>query len=392
MDFMTTLGDEEKCVSVPSDGTLRVLREVVAEAWGLGEGTFSLRAQGGAEVPAEDDILLCNIDLADSLEVFLCPALAARLRLEQEHGITSYLQAKLITLARSDGAHTTDGTITDPLRFEQLELLLAATADGPMLDPFGNHALGIAAGFNAADTVAYLCRSGAVLDAPDACGYTAAHTAARHGRKEALEVLIEMGASLSMYDSSHMTPLHLAAGNGWEECVGLMLGVPVTTDPVDGGGRSALLLASLKGKEACVTRLLSHGADVTATDAGGATALHLAVLAGMLGTVQCLLAGGAQCNVQNGDGATPLYTAAARGEEDITRALLDAGADPNISCCEGNTALMVSAMNMHVPTCRLLVSVSDLKAVNDNGYTTAEVGAFSGSDEVRSLVEAAVKK
>jgi len=156
-------------------------------------------------------------------------------------------------------------------------------------------ALGRAAAFEdgarvrALARTARTARTGAVLDAPDASGFTALDWAARNGRVEAIQALVAAGADVEARDSGP---------NGW----------------------TPLIHAVHKLQPAAARALLAAGADPNARARNGNVPLLDAAIRGDLALVEMLLAAGADPLVRN-HGRTALTNAVAGGNPAVVRAL-----------------------------------------------------------------------
>ena len=112
----------------------------------------------------------------------------------------------------------------------------------------------------------------------DAGDLTPLMAAARHGRREIVELLLRRGAGLNASSRAYGTPLANAASMGHADLVGLLLAHGADPDVPDVLGFRPIMTAALSGDDpACIDLLIRAGADVNATCHVGHNALAVAV-------------------------------------------------------------------------------------------------------------------
>jgi ankyrin repeat protein len=160
-----------------------------------------------------------------------------------------------------------------------------------------------AAGLGEDFKVQDLVKSGKAGDvnAGDAKGWTALHTAVAHNHDGVVEILLKDGkANSNVKDRDSTTPLHVAAAAGNAKVVNTLLQHGAQVGTKNRNGETALMLAvSNNTPNALITaqNLIAGGANVNEKNNSGRTALHLAVRAGSVPVVQLLIAQGAKKDV-----------------------------------------------------------------------------------------------
>lgn len=147
---------------------------------------------------------------------------------------------------------------------------------------------------NGADAVRAALDQGLDVNAQDAHGWTALHSAAFEGLPSVVKLLLERGADPRLTTIDGETPLLLAAGNfivkkkaelvpergfGPEmatyqlaapgRIVEMLLASGADPNVADAAGKTPLMAASMQGWSSVVMQLLDEGADVDASDAEG---------------------------------------------------------------------------------------------------------------------------
>lgn len=132
-----------------------------------------------------------------------------------------------------------------------------------------------------------------------------------------------------------------------------------------------------------VDELLRKGTPVNIEDCSGYTALHYGARNGHNKICKLLLENGANVNALTRSGqATALHRAATQGHVVITEFLLKSGADPNIRDADGYTALHRAVISNSGPVCKLLLSKTDLKIVDNKGRSPFSLAEENGNQDI----------
>lgn len=132
-----------------------------------------------------------------------------------------------------------------------------------------------------------------------------------------------------------------------------------------------------------VDYLLKKGTPINIEDYSGYTALHYGARNGHNKICKLLLENGANVNALTRSGqATALHRAATQGHNEIAEFLLKSGANPNIRDADGYTALHRAVISNSVPVCKLLLSKTDLKIVDNKGRTPFALAEEKGNQQV----------
>lgn len=137
-----------------------------------------------------------------------------------------------------------------------------------------------------------------------------------------------------------------------------------------------------------VNCLLQKGTPVNIEDCSGYTALHYGARNGHMKICKLLLENGANINALTRSGhATALHRAATQGHIEITEFLLKSRADPNIRDADGYTALHRAVISNFVSVCKLLMSNTDLKIVDNKGRTSIALAEEKGNQQIIDLFQ-----
>ncbi|KAJ8706276.1 hypothetical protein PYW08_010902 [Mythimna loreyi] len=265
-----------------------------------------------------------------------------------------------------------------PLEGEDNNETVEELEDSIPLDPNAVHELASKGDDDA--LAALLKRYPALVDATDATGGTALHTAARGGRAQAAAVLLRAGARSDAADADGWSPLRAAAWAGHTEVVEVLLEFGCDVDCVDADNRTALRAAAWSGHEAVVSRLLAAGADPDRADAEGRTPLIAAAYMGHAAIVRALLDAGAHIDHADDDGRTALSVASLCASGCACAALLlERGANVSLADRDNATPLLVAAFEGHTEICELLLEAeADVEAVDAAGRTALWAAAAAG--------------
>ncbi|MFO0599997.1 MAG: ankyrin repeat domain-containing protein [Myxococcaceae bacterium] len=138
--------------------------------------------------------------------------------------------------------------------------------------------LGEAAFARDVEAVRALLEAGAAVDARDADGRTALHSAVMVNELAIVELLLRAGADPSAADAVGDVPLHFAAQHPARLPVLrlLLARAPQVVNAVGGAGLTPLHVAVDRKFTAGVEALVARGAEATIADAAGKTALDRA--------------------------------------------------------------------------------------------------------------------
>ncbi|RVE45604.1 hypothetical protein evm_009717 [Chilo suppressalis] len=247
-------------------------------------------------------------------------------------------------------------------------------------DATGGTALHSAARGGRASTALCLLKAGAEPSRPDADGWTPLRAAAWAGHAEVVEVLLEYGCDVDCVDADNRTALRAAAWSGHESVVAKLLTAGADPDKADAEGRTPLIAAAYMGHADIVRALLDAGADLDHADEDGRTALSVASLCATgEACAAILLERGASVSKADRDKATPLLVAAFEGHTEICELLLEAEADIEAADAAGRTALWAAAAAGHAHTTRLLLYWGACVDNMDNeGRTVLSTAAAQG--------------
>ncbi|XP_033227101.1 ankyrin repeat domain-containing protein 39-like isoform X2 [Belonocnema kinseyi] len=132
-----------------------------------------------------------------------------------------------------------------------------------------------------------------------------------------------------------------------------------------------------------VEYLLKKGTSANSEDSAGYTALHYGARNGHCKLCKLLLENGANVNALTRSGqATPLHRSATQGHVEITDLLLKSGADSNIADADGYTALHRAVISNSGPVCKLLISKTDPKSLDNCGRTPSDLAKERDNKEV----------
>ena len=216
------------------------------------------------------------------------------------------------------------------------------------------------------DLLGLLVEHGLDVDEGDADGYTPLHSAAEHGKLEAVHELLRLGGKASMTKVADIygTPLHLAAFGGHKEIVLALLDEGCPNNVVNSVGRNVLHAAAQGGHVDLIGLLVERGLDANGGDADGYTPLHSAAENGKLEAVHELLRLGGKPSMTKVAGpgtygtplrGTPLHQAVIGGHKEVVLVLLDAGCPTNVVTSNGLGVLHCAAQAGHVELLDLLV-------------------------------------
>ena len=181
-------------------------------------------------------------------------------------------------------------------------------------------------------------------------------SAARHERKEMVELLLKYGANPNSGDVYGKTALHWASELGFKIIAETLLAHKLNVNARDGNGRNPLRLAAEKGFKSLAELLVAHGAEINSRDNEGYTPLHAAASMGNKAIVEWLLASKADINAAGNDGVTPLISAVRSSRLEIAKTLLARGADIEAQRKNDRWRALHFAVALNMPEyCKLLL-------------------------------------
>ena len=182
-----------------------------------------------------------------------------------------------------------------------------------------------------------LLQNKAEVNAKNAEGRTALHTAARTGNVEVTELLLEHHADVNVYTEDRRSPLHVALWRKHEE------------------------LAKL---------LIESGSKVNIPDKDGWVPLHWAAHNNLVNSLDLLVKSDASLNIQSKIGNTPLYESILHNNLEFAEKILFYGADPNLKPCNVKS-VMYSIYSLSSKSVKLR-SYRYIEALLDHGYNLSE--------------------
>ena len=230
------------------------------------------------------------------------------------------------------------------------------------------------------------------VNAPQADGTTALHSAAHYNDVEAVQLLLKAGANPSTTNRFGASPLSAAATSGNAALVKVLLDAGADAKSVSTlDGETVLMIAARSGSAETVRLLLDRGADVNARERyKGQTALMWAASERHAPIVKLLLERGADWRVRSFDretrppklsaassispiprgGFTALMFTAREGDLDAARIMLDAGVDINHGDVDNVTPLVAAIMNKRYTLATFLIDRgADVNVVDAGGRT-----------------------
>ena len=169
--------------------------------------------------------------------------------------------------------------------------LIRSPSHGTLLSK-GN-ALVYAVYSNDLDTIQFLVKKGASIDAPDMYGDTPIIAAVKINSTEIAKYLLDLGVDSHPLDGLGRTPLMLAAQAGYVDMASFVIAQGGNVNGQNELGFTPLMSASANSQSEMVDYLLQNGGDPNIRDSNGLSAIFLAAQNSDLQTVVRLLEGGA---------------------------------------------------------------------------------------------------
>ena len=237
--------------------------------------------------------------------------------------------------------------------------------------------------------------AGADVNAADALGWTALHTAILEGNKNnVIDLLIQRGADVNRPARDGWTPLHMASASFHNDRYAIFQRImaarpDVNASAADGWtplhAAAAGANTSWSQKEADtlgrIRDLIAAGARLEARDRNGRTPLLWAAMQGYSvgldvrdGVVKALLEAGADVSTRDALGRTPLHYAAEQGYDEIVSALLAAGARPDAKDNQGATPVDLARNRGLTGTVKLLAGAAAIPKTQPRQATSGKLG------------------
>nr|XP_026493892.1 ankyrin-1-like [Vanessa tameamea] len=199
-------------------------------------------------------------------------------------------------------------------------------------------------------------------------GHTALYLACRYKSSiQTIKAILESVPDIANYGSTEdVTPLHISSAQGRVEVIQLLLDYGAIIDVQDFDGDTPLHDAALGQQYDAVAALLHAGADPEIKNEANYVPFHLACYKGCFETVKNLYSFINDVNEVTMNGDSPLILATQGCNDEIVKFLLQRGADPHIKNKYGDLALTM-ALNMgHSSSFKILLTVTDLKKIDQN--------------------------
>jgi ankyrin repeat protein len=180
-------------------------------------------------------------------------------------------------------------------------------------------------------------------------GGTPLSLAVDRGNKAAVELLIKAGVNIDARDAAGSTALHSAASHGFTVLAGLLLDKGADVNGRDNHDETPVYLAASGGYASTVELLIKRGADFERPNIQDMTPLDIAVQRGNDQVVRVLIKASANLNTINRQGDSPLLLAVKKMDKQIAELLLSAGANVNIQNSKEGTPLMWAVVHSPSP-------------------------------------------
>ncbi len=228
------------------------------------------------------------------------------------------------------------------------------------------------------ETIEFLIKRGANINARNSRGETCLIDAVLEGNQALVQFLIDNGADINTRDNHGNTCLIDAVLADHQAMVQSFLDKGLDINARDNYGNTCLFYAAQADNQAMVQFLIDKDADINARDNYGNTCLVYAVLAGRQAMVQFLIYNGADINTRDNDGNTCLFILI---QKDNTQAmiqfLINKGHDINARDKDGNTCLFYAALRDKQAMVQFLIdNGADINAKNNNGSTYLDLVAL----------------
>lgn len=217
---------------------------------------------------------------------------------------------------------------------------------------------------------------------------TPLHRAARNGHFLLVKLLGEKGADINAQVKEGIMALILVLGHGYADTVSTLIELGCGVNISNNTGDTALMRAVAGGRESILDLLLLHGADPQAPTSLGTTPLMTVVLKNNERIVRILLEHGVVIDSLDKNGwCSALLAATTNSNEAIMRLLLETGARPDLEMCYGTTALQRAVTRRAAGPMRLLLEFgADPNGKDGSGKTPLRSAAIKGNLATMSVL------
>lgn len=241
------------------------------------------------------------------------------------------------------------------------------------------------------ETVRFLLRIGANVDAVDKEGKTSLHHASNSivtEGPELIELLIDYGARLESYCMAGTTALHLACEKGLLGNAEALIDHDAKIEATDNNGRTSFHYAVREGHVEITSLLISMSANVDAVDSDGNTSLHVICEKPSFAEIgKMILDANARIDLLNNTGQAPLHIASRHDNIRLVDYLLMKDAKVGATDKVGLTSLHYAAKENHVIVAEKLLSKgAKIDAIDSKGRTPLHYSCEAGWKDVAHLL------
>ncbi|CAL1291481.1 unnamed protein product [Larinioides sclopetarius] len=297
-----------------------------------------------------------------------------------------------------------------------VELLFDSEEDIKRL--LGSTALHFAAKEGRTDTVKFLLKTGADINAQDGNGDSALHLSASKNKKEVVQLLLERKADILIKNKTgtvpleiiikhrltdllireevtvdfsfdnEVSPFHLGAVYGDANFVNYCIQKGCHVDTRVKSGSTALHLATMSSREEVIKILLDNGSDIDAEDKKGFTALNHAVNANNKKILELLIKKGASLDAAKE--RSLFLSAVTQGHEDMVDFFLKR--NPNVGAANpqsGGYLLHTAVFYGHISVVNKMLekgNKDEINVIDDNYQTSLQIAVENDHCEIAHLL------
>ncbi|XP_068220064.1 transient receptor potential cation channel subfamily A member 1 homolog [Palaemon carinicauda] len=199
-------------------------------------------------------------------------------------------------------------------------------------------------------------------------GDTAMHIAARHNKKDILDILLERGADCNAKNNKGETPLNLATQYGQDECCKMLINYgPLEINSLDQEQNTLLHIATKEGRfnvcRCIIQKFVEKDAVedvINSKNIHGTTPLHFSAKVNNRPIMELLLQSNADRNCVDKDKYLPLHYVSEKGYVDLCELLLSGLSEKERKKALetltrfGHTPLMLAAKGGHRKCCEIM--------------------------------------